>query len=71
MELHGFTDLDISLASERAASLRTEGDGLKHAIAEMRGLPVGRTLPGKGESHRLLFLGCNIAACEIHPSRLQ
>ena len=36
-EFHGFTDLDISAASERAEILRDEGDLLKHDIAEARG----------------------------------
>merc|ERR1711874_63968 len=36
-EFHGFTDLDVSAASERAEILRYEGDLLKHDIAEARG----------------------------------
>merc|ERR1712013_911238 len=36
-EFHGFTDLDVSAASERAEILRDEGDLLKHDIAEARG----------------------------------
>merc|ERR1712004_627461 len=36
-EFHGFTDLDVSAASERAEILRDQGDLLKHDIAEARG----------------------------------
>merc|ERR1712004_770161 len=36
-EFHGFTDLDVSAASERAEILRDGGDLLKHDIAEARG----------------------------------
>ena len=35
-EFHGFTDLDVSAASEKADVLRKEGDLLKHDLAEAR-----------------------------------
>merc|ERR1712130_853645 len=35
-EFHGFSDLDVSVASEKADVLRKEGDLLKHDLAEAR-----------------------------------
>ena len=35
-EFHGFTDLDVTAASEKAEVLRKEGDLLKHDLAEAR-----------------------------------
>ena len=40
-EFHGFTDLDVASASEKADSLRKEGDLLKHDLAEARAHKVG------------------------------
>ena len=40
-EFYGFTDLDVAAASEKADSLRKEGDLLKHDLAEARAHKVG------------------------------
>ena len=48
-EFHGFTDLDVSAASEKADVLRKEGDLLKHDLAEARAHKVCTEKPFHGE----------------------
>ena len=48
-EFHGFTDLDVTAASEKAEVLRKEGDLLKHDLAEARAHKVCTLKPFHGE----------------------